>query len=249
MSDSASPIFVEYRNTDLLLSPSSAHVYYLPVSSDKHIMLTASTTMGAVPLTTSTTPLVSSTVHQTVFRLRFDSAVTRLTPVTTTTSVTTGTLPWYIYQTPLVEIINTTRVTIGAPYDCDGFFWGRELRPNPDISGVGVVFAFMLSAWLVWLITVYAFARGQIDASQVTSADTRFFRVQVKSSGWRWSSVFLRAILVFSDQQLVTGIAIMIATFASCQDISVWHYAFAVSLAWVSHQHYCSLKTQHCVLD
>ncbi|KAF2219885.1 hypothetical protein BDZ85DRAFT_267764 [Elsinoe ampelina] len=47
-------------------------------------------------------------------------------------------------------------------------------------------------------------------------------------------AMFRRAVLVLSDQQLVTGVAILVAAFANLEDVSVFHYTFAVQLAWLS---------------
>lgn len=108
------------------------------------------------------------------------------------------------------------------------------MEPEPDVSGIGVLIAFMVSTWVVWCIAVAIFGCGFLSERQINHIDRRFYRVGADRSSNRWARVFRRAMLVFSDQQLVTGIAMLTAAFARIQTISVRHYALAVELAWVS---------------
>lgn len=50
----------------------------------------------------------------------------------------------------------------------------------------------------------------------------------------RWTEALQKAVLVFSDQQIITGIAILVAGFAGWEHISVYHWQVVVYLAWMS---------------
>lgn len=126
-------------------------------------------------------------------------------------------------------------VQVVAPKTCEWIQKGKlGAEPEPDISGIGILIAFMLSTWVVWGIALAMFLCGFLSEGQVNHIDHRFFRVGTNKSSNRLSKVLRRAMLVFSDQQLITGIAMLTATFAKIQTISVRHYALAVELAWVS---------------
>ena len=67
----------------------------------------------------------------------------------------------------------------------------------------------------------------------LSRADTDFFRVKYRRRT-QWHKTLVKAILLFSDQQIVTGIAIMVAVYARLDTTSVYHFRIAMYLAWMS---------------
>nr|B1A0U5.1 RecName: Full=Elsinochromes biosynthesis cluster protein HP1 [Elsinoe fawcettii]ABZ82009.1 hypothetical protein EfHP1 [Elsinoe fawcettii] len=178
------------------------------------------------------TPSVQ-TFRRTNLQVTYNETWTQPTTLAVSTSTTTITAGAFETRWVDVSIVESVNIVIGAAPNCDGYFiGGKNVEPNPDISGIGVLAAFLVSAWVVWATVLYAFARGQADAEQVKASDVRFFRA--RGGDRQRAGKFRRAILVLSDQQLVTGIAILAAAFANLDGISVYHYTFAVRLAWLS---------------
>lgn len=94
--------------------------------------------------------------------------------------------------------------------------------------------SFLASAWIALLMTVVSYAAGRVPTQLLTNYDLIFMRVRPRSSS-AWSRAFRKAVLVFSDQQIVTGIAVLIAGFANLnRGISIYHWHIITYLAWMS---------------
>lgn len=114
---------------------------------------------------------------------------------------------------------------------------GVVTTANTDISGIGVLIAFHISAYVTFVAVLLAYFFGIIDDEllapvdrkvlHITSRTQRFFRTQV---------ALQQFILTLSDNQIVTGIAILAAGFRGLLkgDISVYHYQVVLYLAWLS---------------
>ena len=63
--------------------------------------------------------------------------------------------------------------------------------------------------------------------------DRRTFKIKSRTSPV-WSHVLEKVVLMFSDQQVITGIAILAAGYFKRCTISVYHYQVVVYLAWMS---------------
>ncbi|KAL1637982.1 hypothetical protein SLS58_009099 [Diplodia intermedia] len=110
---------------------------------------------------------------------------------------------------------------------------------NPDISGIGVLISFLASAYLVLAFTIFAYAKGLVEDELVNDVDRRMFRFKPHPS--RWKEPFKKGILSVSDQQIVTGIAILVAGFAEINKIDSYHWKIIVYLGWMSSN--CSVGT------
>lgn len=66
--------------------------------------------------------------------------------------------------------------------------------------------------------------------------DSICFLVNSKRCNGRWKGVFDQVILLFSDQQLITGLAIMVAGYSEAlnHDLSSYHWQIVVHLTWIS---------------
>ena len=62
-----------------------------------------------------------------------------------------------------------------------------------------------------------------------------FFGKKFRTTSWPWEPALAKAVLIFSDQQLVTGLAILVSGFTQLRrGISVYHWQIIVYLAWFS---------------
>ncbi|KAA8566165.1 hypothetical protein EYC84_008767 [Monilinia fructicola] len=120
------------------------------------------------------------------------------------------------------------------------------LQPNPDVAGTGVIVGFVATAYLTLLLLLIFYLLGfhetwsknanksnQID-SIVFEKFSKWFLFS-KTPSYKWGGPVRAMIMVLSDQQIVTGLAILIAGYAqlSCS-IDAYHWQIMASLAWFS---------------
>ena len=133
-----------------------------------------------------------------------------------------------------------------ADKDCLDFMRdGGQPVPDADISGLGVILAFTVSAYLTFALVLASYLFGQVDGSLLNSVDTSVFRIRPyrppetrgsRPTRLRISLALRQAILALSDQQIVTGIAILAAGFQGLRlgGIDSYHYQIVIYLAWMS---------------
>lgn len=85
--------------------------------------------------------------------------------------------------------------------------------PNPDVSGLGVLIGFIVTAYLTLAFVVVYYLMGCIEETFLNEIDKMILaesslRRHVKSVR-RVESTLRRAGLMFSDQQIVSGIALL----------------------------------------
>jgi hypothetical protein len=78
-----------------------------------------------------------------------------------------------------------------------------------------------------------AYFCGFIPADLINDFDQKFLRVRPRASK-TWAKALEKGVLVFSDQQIITGIAVLIAGFIQMGTISVYPWQIVVDLAWMS---------------
>jgi hypothetical protein len=131
--------------------------------------------------------------------------------------------------------------------ECDQFVLdGAVTKPDPDISGIGVILAFLISAYVSFFVVLGAYLFGLVEPKLLSAADVRFMRIQSRIDHYSQLHQLLQhAILVLSDQQIVTGIAIMAAGFVGLRsgDTDVYHYQIVLYLAWLSSSVHLSALT------
>lgn len=99
------------------------------------------------------------------------------------------------------------------PFTCD-----KEI--DPEISGIGIILAFTISAVIVFVVILVGYFTRQLGTESFNRIDRGVLSVlhrrKIKKNDERsdWSEVSDKTVLMLSDQQLVTGIAILIAAFA-----------------------------------
>lgn len=118
-----------------------------------------------------------------------------------------------------------------ACYDNSVYNDTTPIAADPDIAGIGVISAFVISAGLAIIISFLHI---------LLQADTTFDKY-IKNKT-KWLKVCETLILTLSDQQLVTGLAILIAAFVRWNEITVYHWEIVTDLAFVaSNTHLCTL--------
>jgi hypothetical protein len=140
------------------------------------------------------------------------------------------------------------------PLNCTS--WGG-LQANSEIAGIGVsgpdpipgpklmlrqvIIGFMASAYLtlVMVIVYYFFDRNKtssrVDRVVIEGFSNLWPISKCPKPPRKWSDAIETAVLMFSDQQLVTGIGILVSGYTqlSCS-LSTYHWQIVVYLAWFS---------------
>ncbi|KAK1984975.1 hypothetical protein LZ30DRAFT_686485 [Colletotrichum cereale] len=139
----------------------------------------------------------------------------------------------YEVVTPWVTItvVEDASVSCERYYECD-----TTLDSNPDISGYGVIIAFLISSYLVLGLVLWAYWYGVLPQDTVRRVDRHLFFARQKQLDHRGRRILEEVILIFSDQQLITGIGILIGGYvqATRDGLSQHHWNKVIYLAWVS---------------
>ncbi|KAH8670145.1 hypothetical protein BGZ60DRAFT_29445 [Tricladium varicosporioides] len=99
------------------------------------------------------------------------------------------------------------------------------LQPNPDISGIGVLLGFIVTAYGTLFCCII---KAIIDHKRSKSTNNT-------PNLDRWAFALRATIVSFSDQQVITGISIIIGGLSQLNaGISVYHWLSVVNLAWFS---------------
>jgi hypothetical protein len=126
--------------------------------------------------------------------------------------------------------------------------------PNPDIAGIGVsipwfwghklavltcekiMLAFFITACSVVLLALAAYAGGFLPAHFLRRVDKRVFRANSRNQHSRWRDIIESVMMSLSDQQLVTGFAILIAGYYEMMNsnLAMYHWRIVTYLAWLS---------------
>ncbi|KAF2161877.1 hypothetical protein M409DRAFT_27605 [Zasmidium cellare ATCC 36951] len=112
---------------------------------------------------------------------------------------------------------------------------------DPDIAGIGVLLSFFVSVTLSFLLAVYGFyfIKGSYVPDQLTTLDivpagpvnTLIENLFHDHKPLITREVFREVILLFSDQQLINGLAILTVAFCRFESITQYHFAVASCLA------------------
>ncbi|KAI0423750.1 hypothetical protein F5Y09DRAFT_354644 [Xylaria sp. FL1042] len=143
---------------------------------------------------------------------------------------------------------NKTYKILSAEFNCAEHFLECEcpsLQSNADIAGIGVVIAFVVSASLTLILTVMCLLLSRRSDTDILNPIDRFARRNLCRPVQEWigkerskklSYVLYDMVVCLSDQQLVTGIALLVAAIKLLNDstIVVYHFSIAMDLIWFS---------------
>ncbi|KAF2479645.1 hypothetical protein BDY17DRAFT_304332 [Neohortaea acidophila] len=102
-----------------------------------------------------------------------------------------------------------------------------------DIAGIGVLLAFLITAWFSVILAIVAYWTCCIPDELLTTYDKLFSRRSGDYSA-KWTNIIRDAIMTLADQQIVTGIAILVAGFAQIHSLSIYLWQSVIYLAWMS---------------
>ena len=119
---------------------------------------------------------------------------------------------------------------------------GRTPLPDADVSGLGVIAAYMASAYFTFFLVLTMYFSGLTDGSVLNVVDTHVFHIRParlhehRAARGQLGIPLRQVVLFLSDQQIVTGIAIMGAGFQGLRlgGIDSYHYQTVIYLAWMS---------------
>lgn len=114
---------------------------------------------------------------------------------------------------------------------------GAIAAPDSDIAGIGVILAFLISAYMTFAAVLLAYVTGMVESELLGVVDRRLFRIKSRIHHHpRIQTSIRKFVLSLSDQQIVTGIAIMAAGLRGLAKgtISTYHYQIVLYLAWLS---------------
>ncbi|THY82415.1 hypothetical protein D6C93_09219 [Aureobasidium pullulans] len=80
---------------------------------------------------------------------------------------------------------------------------------DTEISGIGAILAFLLSAYITFAIVLISYLLGSIDTSLLRPVDLYVHRLpSQRRTSISWHKALHQCVLLLSDQQIVTGIAV-----------------------------------------
>ncbi|THV73315.1 hypothetical protein D6D27_09511 [Aureobasidium pullulans] len=86
---------------------------------------------------------------------------------------------------------------------------GAIPEADTEISGIGAILAFLLSAYITFAIVSISYLLGSIDTSLLRPVDLYVHRLpSQRRTSISWHKALHQCVLLLSDQQIVTGIAV-----------------------------------------
>ncbi|MCJ1269899.1 hypothetical protein MMC22_009792, partial [Lobaria immixta] len=117
----------------------------------------------------------------------------------------------------------------------------KAVADDPDIAGIGVTIGFMLSAYVTLLLVIihylfnYQDTQNPIDRAWIRILTPKAWNSPQGRSSKKWTQALESAVLMYSDTQVLTGIAILLGAYSQLRrGISVYHWQVTVQLAWFS---------------
>ncbi|KAK8129272.1 hypothetical protein PG999_001652 [Apiospora kogelbergensis] len=184
---------------------------------------------------TATSPIVDFTgpvIHET-----YTSTACTIEPTAKTTTSVTGIMHPKMATGNYLD--SYVQINISEPLSANCSRHAEclsQIVPNPDISGLGVVAAFLVSAYLVLAMLLVAYWLAVLPKDLVRRVDRQLFFVRRTEPDERWRRIFEEIVLMFSDQQLLTGLGVLIAGYIQVLNasLSAYHWNSVVYLAWLS---------------
>ncbi|KAG9764664.1 hypothetical protein KCU73_g857, partial [Aureobasidium melanogenum] len=149
-------------------------------------------------------------------------------------------------QSSVDPLVSIPRVMVSSQECMRYLQTGAVSKGDADISGQGVILAFLISAYTSFAAVLIAYFTGMVEDELLTSLDRRIVRIRSRISHHpRIHETIRHVVLLLSDQQIVTGIAIMAAGFVGLHSgqMSVYHYQIVLYLAWLSSSVHLSALT------
>ncbi|KAL8869716.1 MAG: hypothetical protein Q9174_004062 [Haloplaca sp. 1 TL-2023] len=124
---------------------------------------------------------------------------------------------------------NASQQTSSAEY-------AAEVVSNPDIAGIGVLVAFLATAYGIFVWMLVAYVRGLLPEPLLGQVDKFVFKRSALERTRRpwWQNAVEQSIVTYADLQIATGVGILVAACSTMRSLSVYHLQVAIYLAWMS---------------
>ncbi|KAL8647562.1 MAG: hypothetical protein Q9226_006381, partial [Calogaya cf. arnoldii] len=118
----------------------------------------------------------------------------------------------------------------------------RDIHADPDIAGIGIICAFVVTNFVNIAIAFAGLFFGMIRGLEANAIDRLVFSqlqkvsfLRVKDSRFKfWQPIMEALTLALSDQQILMGILILVTGFIKHCSISAYHFELISDLAWFS---------------
>jgi hypothetical protein len=99
-----------------------------------------------------------------------------------------------------------------------------------------ILLAFFVTACTAVLLSLAAYTGGFLPGHYLRLVDRRIFGANSRNQDSRWRDIIEKVMMSVSDQQLVTGLAILVAGYYEMMNnnLSLYHWQIVVYLAWLS---------------
>ncbi|KAF2714203.1 ArfGap-domain-containing protein [Pleomassaria siparia CBS 279.74] len=132
----------------------------------------------------------------------------------------------------------------------------QPLLPDPEISGIGVILGFSITAYLTLLLLILHYAtvydarrsskRGDVYINVVDEGVLTYMRGTIIRyyPSQRFEIAMEKSVLILSDTQLITGLAILISGYSQLGcGITAYHWQIMICIAWFSSFTFLSAMT------
>jgi len=133
-------------------------------------------------------------------------------------------------------IPNTTESIINEEQCAWWVVHGALPQADSDVTGIGGVIAFLLCAYITIGLAIASYFLGAIDPKLLGPVDCLVHKIPKRPLiSESWQKALDACVLLFSDQQIMTGLAMLIAGFVGLVDrMDVYHFQVVIMLAWMS---------------
>ncbi|KAF2113284.1 hypothetical protein BDV96DRAFT_601462 [Lophiotrema nucula] len=130
-----------------------------------------------------------------------------------------------------------------------------KLLPNPELSGIGVILGFSITAYLTFALLILHYfivhdphrigPRGTAYTNAVDRDFLAYFRGFISwTPSRRFEYAMEKSVLILSDLQLVTGLAILVSGYSQLNcGLTAYHWQIMVYVAWFSSFTFLSAMT------
>ncbi|RPA72899.1 hypothetical protein BJ508DRAFT_58593 [Ascobolus immersus RN42] len=131
----------------------------------------------------------------------------------------------------------------GFQFKCQGSYYNYTMDRvgDPDLSGIGVTISFLITSVFTLVLLLYGFRRHLIVDTFTNPFDKAVFHwlgsktVHLSDSRKRMreKQAFQAALTALSDQQLVVGIAVLLAGISNCS-LTIYGLRNLVAVTWLT---------------
>ena len=133
------------------------------------------------------------------------------------------------------------RIRLQRSADERRYYWHwRKCYPACHVRfadvNLKVIVAFFVTAWAAFIFLIIAYWTGLLPQQLLRPLDNKLFKANSRRCRSEWKQTLDHVTLLFSDQQLLTGIGILLAGYYEvfARDLDALHWHTVTYLAWMS---------------